>query len=251
MHVELAVGGVELIAENAFAEFVAGDDLTGQFGESGHELEFDGGQWDGAAAVTNEASAGVNLQIAKDGAIGRRRGGGDCGCGRSAAQNGVDARGEFAGIEGLGEVIIGADLQADDAVHVVAVSGEHDHRDVGDGTDLAENFEAAHAGEHHVENDEGIGAGESAAEADAAVVNGFGAQALRDEVFGDELAQLDIIINDENAGGECWGRMVRGHRKHRGICHLGDGRNRGEGTRLTILVDFTEDATGSRELETG
>lgn len=57
-------------------------------------------------------------------------------------------------------------------------------------------------------------------------MNGFGAQTLRDEVFRDELAQFDIVINDENAGGERRCRMVRGHRKHHKTCHHGDGRNR-------------------------
>ena len=226
MHVELAVGGEELVAEDALAELVAGDHLAGQFGEGGHELEFDGGQRDGAAVVANEAGARVNLEIAKDRAIGRRNGRADRGRDRSATQHGVDSRGELARIERLGEVIVGADFQADDAVHVVAVGGEHDDGDGGDGANFAENFEASHAGKHHVENNEGIGAGESAAEAYGAVVNGFGAQALGDEVFGDELAQFDIIINDENAGGERWGRVVRGRRKHHRTRHHGDRRNR-------------------------
>jgi hypothetical protein len=245
VHVELTIGGKEVVAEDALAEFIAGDDLTGRFGECGHQLEFEGGQGDSAAVVTNEAGARVNFEIAEDGAIGRRRGG-VCGGDSSAAEHGVDARGEFAGIKGLGEVIIGADFQADDAVHIVAVSGEHDNGDSGYGADFAENFEAAHAGKHYVENDEGIGSGESAAETDAAVVNSFGAQALGDEVFGDEFAQLDVVINDENAGGERWCCMVRGHREHRRTCHRGDGAEPGEGTRLTILVDFSGGATGSR-----
>lgn len=71
----------------------------------------------------------------------------------------MDARGEFARIEGFGEVIIGADFQADDAVHIVAMSGEHDDRDGGDGPDFAQDFEAAHAGKHNVKNDEGVSAG--------------------------------------------------------------------------------------------
>ena len=84
----------------------------------------------------------------------------------------MNSRGELAGIEALGEVIIGADFQSDDAGRVVAVRGEHDDGNGGHGADFAENFEAAHAGKHHVEDDEGIGAGERAAEAGAAAVAG-------------------------------------------------------------------------------
>jgi len=138
----------------------------------------------------------------------------------------MDAGGEFAGIEGFGEVIIGADFEADDAVDVITVSGEHDDRDGGGGADLAEDLEAAHAGEHDVENDEGVGAGESAAKADAAVVDGFGAKALGDEVFGNEFAELDIVIDDQNAGFERWGCVVRRHGRRHRTCHRGRERNR-------------------------
>ena len=71
MYVELAVGGKKAVAEDAFAEFIAGDDLAGQFGEGGHQFEFDGGELDGAAVVANEAGARVNFEVAEDGEIGR------------------------------------------------------------------------------------------------------------------------------------------------------------------------------------
>jgi hypothetical protein len=58
-------------------------------------------------------------------------------------------------------------------------------------------------------------------------VDGFCAQALRDEVFGDELAEFDVVIHDQNASVERWGCVVRRHGKsHRG-CHHGRKRNRG------------------------
>jgi hypothetical protein len=49
---------------------------------------------------------------------------------RLAPQHGVDARHELARVEGLGEVVVRAHLEADDAVHVVALRGEHDDRHV-------------------------------------------------------------------------------------------------------------------------
>jgi hypothetical protein len=247
VHVELAIRAEEVVAEDAFAEFIAGNHLAGQLRESGHELKFDRGQRDGAAIVAHEAGARIHFEVAENCAIGRGCGGGIGWSGRSPTQDGVDTRSEFARVEGLGEVVIGADFQADDAVHVVTVCGEHDDGDGGGCADLAENFEAAHAGEHHVENDQGIGAGESAAEADTAVMDGLGAQALRNEVFRDEFAQLDIVIHDQNAGVEHRGCIVRRHRKRHRACHHGRSRNRGEGTRLTILDDFGGGATGSRQ----
>src|SRR3990170_115664 len=48
--------------------------------------------------------------------------------GPAAPEHGVHAREQLARIEGLGQVVVGAHLQADDAVDVIALGGEHDDR---------------------------------------------------------------------------------------------------------------------------
>jgi hypothetical protein len=50
--------------------------------------------------------------------------------GRVAAQDGLDARHQLAGIERLGQVVIGAELEADDLVDVLAAGRQHDDWDV-------------------------------------------------------------------------------------------------------------------------
>ena len=45
-----------------------------------------------------------------------------------APQNGADAGRQFARIERLGQVIVGAEFEADDAVHILAARGEHQDR---------------------------------------------------------------------------------------------------------------------------
>jgi hypothetical protein len=45
-----------------------------------------------------------------------------------AAQDAADARQQLARAEGLGQVVVGAHFQADDAVDLVGTRGEHDHR---------------------------------------------------------------------------------------------------------------------------
>ena len=59
-----------------------------------------------------------------DGAVGFRRAG-QCGR-RLAAQHRLDTRRELAWIERLGQVVVGAHFEADDAVHFVTLGGEHD-----------------------------------------------------------------------------------------------------------------------------
>ena len=47
----------------------------------------------------------------------------------AAPQDCPDARDELAATERLGQVVVSAELQTDDAVHLVALGGQHDDRD--------------------------------------------------------------------------------------------------------------------------
>ena len=71
------------------------------------------------------------------------------------AQHGVDARDQLARIERLGEVIVGAHLQADDAIDVLALGGEHDDRHRLAGAAQAAAYrQAVLAGQHQVEHEQ-------------------------------------------------------------------------------------------------
>ena len=69
-----------------------------------------------------------------------------------AAQDGADARRQFARVEGLGEVVVGAQFEADDAVDILAAGGEHHDRNFALLAQAAEDFEAVDAGQHDVED---------------------------------------------------------------------------------------------------
>jgi hypothetical protein len=61
---------------------------------------------------------------------------------------------ELGHLEGLGHVVVGAELQPDDDVHGVALGGEHDDRDPALRPDLAADLISVEYGEHDVEDDE-------------------------------------------------------------------------------------------------
>ena len=77
---------------------------------------------------------------------------------------GVDAGEKFVGIEGLGDIINGAEFKAAHDVLGVGFSGEKDDGDfapLGIGSDLAAGFETVHFRHHDIEEDEvGLEAGE-------------------------------------------------------------------------------------------
>jgi hypothetical protein len=77
--------------------------------------------------------------------------GSGCG-GRAPAQHGLHAGHELARLEGLGHVVVGAQLQPDHAVHHLAAGGEHDQGDVAGAADGAAQLEAVHLGQHDVED---------------------------------------------------------------------------------------------------
>ena len=68
-----------------------------------------------------------------------------------APQDGPQPGQQFARIERFGQVIVGADFQADDAVRVLAACGQHQDRHVGAGTDRSAEFESVAVRQHQVE----------------------------------------------------------------------------------------------------
>ena len=71
------------------------------------------------------------------------------------SQERLDTAHQLAQPEGLGQVVIRAQLQSDDLVHLVIPRGEHQDRRLGAGrTQSAQQLEAVDAGESHVQDDE-------------------------------------------------------------------------------------------------
>jgi hypothetical protein len=73
---------------------------------------------------------------------------------RQAQQVAADAGHELLRLEGLGDVVVAADLQAAHALLHVALAGDEDHRRELQrrvGADAAAQVEAVHARHHHVE----------------------------------------------------------------------------------------------------
>ena len=148
-------------------------------------------------AVPFELAAGqIKAAIAKtkwlDGG-GRRAAGGQ---GVAAAQHRLDAGAEFAGQEGLGEVIVGALLQPDDAIDAIGPGGQHHHRQAVAGIAQApQQAEPVFAGQHQIEHQQ---VGPLALEAGhqlRPVLEGAHLVAEFTQVGGQHAAQFRIVIH--------------------------------------------------------
>ena len=73
--------------------------------------------------------------------------------GGAAAQQGPDPGQQFGQPEGLGDVVVGAGVQADHGVHLVGAGGQHQDREaVALGAQPAAHLQAVHAGQTEVEH---------------------------------------------------------------------------------------------------
>ena len=73
---------------------------------------------------------------------------------RMAAQHSADARQQLPGIEWLGEIIIGPDLQSDNAVNLIPACRQHEDRDVARAAQALGNAQAVFSRQHQVEDDQ-------------------------------------------------------------------------------------------------
>ena len=119
-----------------------------------------------------------------------------------AAQHGFDAGDEFARAERLGDVVVCAEFEAENAVGFAALCGQENYRDRGEPGRLADgaaDFQAVFAGNHDVEDEErgalalGVGEDVGAGGIDAH------SEAFVFEMMADEAGNIGIVFDDEDA----------------------------------------------------
>ena len=115
---------VEVVAPDLLEELLAGEHPAGRLGERDEEVELEGGQGDRAAGGGDLAAALVDGQPveAEDAVVavlGRAR---PSASDRllGAAQHRLDPGDDLAGAERLGDVVVGADAEADEGVDLLA-----------------------------------------------------------------------------------------------------------------------------------
>ena len=116
-----------------------------------------------------------------------------------AAQDGAQSRGEFARRAGLGDVIVGAELQTQDAVDIVSAGGEHQNRNGASRTKPAQDFDARHARHHHVQHDDVMSPAQRLADRHFAVVRQRGLEPVLTQIVSQQGAEFDIVVDEQDA----------------------------------------------------
>src|SRR5262249_39531270 len=135
---------------------------------------------------------GVELDIAKREGLARRV--------RScpAPKHGPHPRGELARRKRFCYVVVGAEIEPDDPVGLLAASREEDHRQARPLPDPPAEGEPIDPGHHHVEDDEGRLAFLDQRASGIAVGGGQRLEALVLEVADDDIAHDGFVFDDEN-----------------------------------------------------
>ena len=134
------------------------------------------------------------------------------------AEHGAHARRQLARREGLGDVVVGAELEPDDPVGLFAARRQHDHGQVAARPDPPAQRQPVGAGQHHVEDDEVGWAAFDQLPRGVAVARLDRVKAVALEVAGDNVAHDRLVVDDQ-------------HRRHRIIVAVRHARSTSGGAR--------------------
>ena len=198
LHVDRAVEHVVVAAAGEERQLLARQRLARVLREHLDERELARREVDRRVAVDERARREVERErTERDLALGRRR------TRREAfgvpAQHGLDAGDELARIERLRQVVVGAHLETDDAVDVLALGGQHDDgHAVAGGAQAAADREPVLAGQHEVEHDQMRRIALELPVEIARVGQGGDLEALLGQIAGQEIAQAHVVVDDQD-----------------------------------------------------
>ena len=183
------------VAPDVLEQRLAAQHPAGGAGEGAEDLELDVGELRLLAAQGHHAAAEVDRQVA---ALDRLLLGRVADHPR-APQGGLDPAAELAHREGLGDVVVGADLEPGDLVGLAAFRGQHDDRHLAARAQLAADLDPVELGQHQVEDDEVEARLVEALERFAAVVGAGHVVAVLAQRIAEQRLDRLLVVHKEYA----------------------------------------------------
>jgi len=183
----------EVRPPDVLQEAIAGQDDPGVARERGKQVELARPQLEAALADRGLAAPAVDAQRAD-----LDRAGAGCRPGRTP-EDCPDACDQGPRVEGLRDVVVGAQLQPDDGIHVVRTGGEHEDRRLAAPANLATDVEAILLRQHEVQDHEVRVVPEVERERLVPIARGDHPEALLLEVEPEELHDVRLVVDDEDA----------------------------------------------------
>ena len=159
--------------------------------EEGKEVELGGAQIDGRAGNEDLPARLAQLHVGELEVIGAR----SCG---AAPQHRLDARRHLARAERLGYVVVGAELEAGDAVGLFVARRQHDDREARAGPHAPADLEPVHAGQPEVQHDQADRMAREFGKRLLAGAHGDDAVAVALQCDAHDVADVDLIFDDQH-----------------------------------------------------
>ena len=114
------------------------------------------------------------------------------------AQYGLQARHQFTGLKGFGQVVVGAQFQTHHTVHHITARSEHDDGYIAFFADGTAEFKAVHLGQHYIQNHcaKRLMAQQRQALAGARSVGELQLKALK--IGGQRRPKLRVVVDQQN-----------------------------------------------------
>ena len=179
-------------APDAFQQGVAGEDHSSVARQCGEQVELSRPQLEPARPHGRFTPARVDPEAAdldRATASTRRFG---------PPKDRLDPGNQRAGMERLGDVVVGAQLQADDRVDHVVARSEHHDRDIAPSAQLAAHLEAVQLGQHQVEDHQIWIVSGVEGEGLLAIGRGDHRPALLFEIEPEQLDDVALVVDHED-----------------------------------------------------
>ena len=193
MHVDQpGVCGVP-VAPDLFEQRLPAQHLPGPLGQRDQQVELQGRQVDRGVATPDGVAEGRNGQVADAQLFAGVFD--DAGVG---TQPGPHTGHQLFGLEGFGDVVVGALLQAADHVDGVGASRQHDDGDAGQLPDLPTDPDAVQPGQHHVKQHQRRLSLDEGAQGLVAGRAPFGFETLLPQDDLQHLGQCGIVVDHQD-----------------------------------------------------
>ncbi len=149
----------------------------------------------------------MGAQVHLDGAGAQKGGGGGAGV-LAPPQSGLDAGYQLAGAEGLGDVVLGAQGEADHLVGLFVLRRQEDDRDVAQLANAHAQLEAVDAGHHDVHNGQVEGRACQLFQSRLAAIAGQGVHALGHQQVDHQVGDGLFVVYHQDVRSFFHGPMV-------------------------------------------
>ncbi len=192
MHVQASVEWIEGAPQHGLGQCIPIDHFSRRTHQRLEQSELDIGKLQSRAVLHDPARGRIQFQIlnAQDFLFGNGRAG-------VAAQNRTHAGQQFARIEGLGQIVVGSELETDDAVHIFSARRQQQdvHRRLG--ANPFQHLEAVYARQHYIEQNQPPSPLLRRLQPGVAAMRGLDAEAVLAQIFNEHRAEFHIIVDQE------------------------------------------------------